>query len=143
MLEDKTDWNDFLANWNGDKPSLVEATGQLDYPSALLFLYGKGARHPDMDRYGITDAAVEPSAAPEAKQGDGSLQVMEDSKKVLSIEKAQSGETAYGDIPDEAVRVDGKGAIAAAMQSMFKEEKHEFSVQEIVEKTPEIGRAHV
>ena len=55
MQDEKTDWNDFLANWNGDKPSLVEATGQLDYPSALLFLYGKGARHPDMDRYGIID----------------------------------------------------------------------------------------
>jgi hypothetical protein len=132
------DWNAFVSNWNGDKQGLVEATGQLDYPSALLFLHYKGIKHPDLERYGLTDFIEQPAAKHEVKSND-LPQSMGVSSKVTSVGKAQSGETAYNNVPDGAERVSGYGAIQVSQREMFKEEKHEFSIPEIVEMTPSVN----
>ena len=126
-----------LTEWQHN--NLVQATGQGDYLGAMMFLFEKGVWHPDMERFGLTDGgeAASEEAARAQRELAAKMDTMPVSDKVRPVEGAQSGESVYGAVTDGAERI--TSAVATATVETFKDEKHEFSIQEIRERTPGIS----
>ena len=127
-----------LTEWQHE--SLIKATGQADYPGAIMFLFDKGVWHPDMDRYGMTDDGE--TASEEAKRAESeaaaAMVTMPDRyDKVKKIDKAQGDSMTFKEVPEGAERV--TSAVQTAGVEAFKEESHEFTIGEIMEKTKGIN----
>jgi len=117
--------------------SLVHATGQGDYPGAMMFLFERGVWHPDMERFGLTDGGESASDAVAKAQDElaAKMDTMpEGSGKVKKVDGAQGEDVTYGEVPEGATRI--ASAVTAAAAETFRDEKHEFSVAEIRERTP-------
>lgn len=120
------------------RESLVQATQQGDYPGAMMFLFEKGVWHPDMERFGLTDSGETASEATAKAQQELTDQMvtMPDGRENMRVEKAQCEAVTYNEVPDGAKRI--TSAITMATVETFKDEKYEFSIQEIREHTPKI-----
>jgi len=127
-----------LTEWQHE--SLIRATGQADYPGAIMFLFDKGVWHPDMDRYGMTDdgeAASEDSKRAEAEAAAAMVTMPDQYDKVKKIDRAQGDSMTFNEVPEGAERV--TSAVKTAGIEAFKEESHEFTIGEVMEKTKSIN----
>ena len=122
--------------------SLVKATGQGDYPGALMFLMDRGVWHPDMERFGMTEGGKDAATVMQDEHGVVKINTMPDSEKVKRIEKAQGESANLTEVPEGAERVGS--ALQTSYDATFaKDEKHEFSIAEIIEKTPGIDSSEM
>ena len=114
-----------------EKDALIEATGQMDYPNALMFLFNKNIYHPDMERLGLTDdGADSTNNVTKDKQNTGSnLAAMPDSKSVIKVQKAQGLDLTYQEVPEGAEKI--QSVISHASKTAFKTETHDFSIDQI------------
>lgn len=122
--------------------SLVQATGQGDYPGAMLFLFEKGIRHPDMDRFGLTndgDSASDENVKSQNHSASKIATMPSSFKKVKRIESAQGEAGIYEAVPEGAEKIDS--AVSSVPTEPTKEQECEFSSQEILDKIPAINPA--
>lgn len=122
--------------------SLVQATGQGDYPGAMLFLFEKGIRHPDMDRFGLTndgDSASDENVKSQKHSASKIATMPSSFKKVKRIESAQGEAGIYEAVPEGAEKIDS--AVSSVPTEPTKEQECEFSSQEILDKIPAINPA--
>jgi len=121
--------------------SLVKATNQADYTGALMFLFEKGIKHPDMERYGLTDGGELASEASKKSEEDAAAKMttMPDSDKVKRVEKAQGDSATYSEVPAGAEQI--SSAVQSVASEIFKSETCEFTVEEIIAKIKEIDPA--
>jgi hypothetical protein len=119
---------------------LIEATGQKDYPGALLFLLNKGVWHPDMERHGLIDNSESNDTVSEDKpKSRDKEEKMSSSKKVIGVKGAQSDESNFDALPEDSEQV--KSAVDAAKESMFDTPEMEFSLDQINENLETISPA--
>ena len=119
-----------VSEWvNNDE--LIQATKQADYSGALMFLFEKGVKHPDMERYGLADCKKEDAEVV------SEMATMPDYQKVKRVEGAQGDNSSYNEVPEGAEQI--TSAVKQAASDLFKTETFEFSVGEILAKSQEIS----
>ena len=144
ITEGKICLKTWLESWDGNKDELVRMTGEKDYPSALLWLFNRGCRTSDMERFGLMDA-VEPSKESipsHVKSFDPDLpKTMPDSKLVNKIDKAQSGEVNYHGVEAGTLKV--RSAVDSALHATFEEQVREYPAAKVKELTETIDPVEI
>jgi len=143
--------NDIIDFWllvteKAHEDHVTAATKTNSMSDALLFLMKNNVWHPDMDRYGMTEDGTDSvDIVKKAEQENTSkTEVSEKTSmsgdtRVAKIEKAQSGDSTYQEVPEGASQF--SSSIQDKLANVFgdnEEEHYEFTIDEIVEKTATI-----